>query len=818
MVKRKLQRADMVLASFGWLCLASFAAVVIIPGLSSRFVFLGTDLLTVSAPWSSSNLAEVTNRGISDTFDSATAALIALSDSIRSGSFALWDPYNSGGTILGALPNSGMLSPLSWPWLVLPHGMANATVKLVELVVIAVGFQLLLRKNWALPLCTVPVASLVFATSGFMVAWTNWPQTRVASLMPLLFWTLDSLAVRSNLRDVLFFAIVLASMVLGGFPAIVVYAAYLGAAFFFVRSASVRNSLRGILFRLGRVLAGALGAFLLSAVQILPFIWWSQNYVDFTARSALSGSPLPLSTLATAVVPSLLGNPDMHYGAWPIHFVEGFSYIGAAPIVLIAASFLLRPKHTLPKGIMPFFQVVFILLLFTLYFDTPLFRIVSGLPGISTSLIGRMRSVLGCVASILAAFGVALVFDGGSLRDEIAEVKKNHRRVFGSIVRILAVLLVALVICAATYSAFMRIPTSQSKHQMLLSLAVISLCLLLVMMVWISPKTGTRVISLLVIVSVTTISATTVAHRWWPLSESDTFYPETDVHKALIEELGSDRYATVGGAMAPGTSTVYKLRSLTGHGFTSPEWHSLMVTVDPEFFQTPTWSTLHKESLPSALTSPILDRLGVRYVACSVEDCVDDDDIAQAISESPSLSVEYFGDTVLIKRDSALGRIRWASSELVISDAEARIAAMNDPSTAGSAVILDNADSAQSLSGSSTASVLAQDINSDHISISVISDGPGWVVIADPMQDNGWTATLDGYATKLVDAEQTGVAVYIPSAGNHTIGLNYSTPYFRVGAYVSAISVIVLVLASLCVEIVRYRKMRKATRNVQPGG
>jgi hypothetical protein len=816
-VKRKPQRVDIVLASFGWLCLALFAAVVILPGLSSRFVFLGTDLLTVSAPWSSGDLAEVTNRGISDTFDSATATLIALSDSIRSGSFALWDPYNSGGTILGALPNSGILSPLSWPWLVLPHGMANATVKLVELIAIAVGFQFLLRKNWDLPLCTVPVASLVFATSGFMVAWTNWPQTRVASLLPLLFWTLDSLAVKGNLRGVLLFAIVLASMVLGGFPAIVVYAAYLGAAFFVVRSASMHHSLRATLFRLGRVIAGTLGAFLLSAVQVLPFIWWSQKYVDFAARSALSGSPLPLSTLSTAVVPSLLGNPDMHYGAWPIHFVEGFSYIGAAPIVLIAASFLLRSKHTFPKGIVPFFQIVFILLLLTLYFDTPLFRIVSELPGISTSLIGRIRSVLGFVASILAAFGVALVFDGISMRDEIAEAKRNHRRAFSSIVRITAVLFVALVLCAATYSAFMRIPTSLSKYQVLLSLAVILLCLLLVMAVWISPRTGTRVISLLVIVSVATVSATVVAHRWWPLSESDTFYPETDVHEALIEELGSDRYATVGGAMAPGTSSVYRLRSLTGHGFTSPEWHSLMVTVDPEFFQTPTWSTLHKESLPSALASPILDRLGVRYVACSVEDCVDDD-IAQAIAESPSLSVEYYGDTVLIERDSALGRIRWASSELVIPDADARIAAMNNPSTAGSAVILDNADSAQSLSGSSTASVLAQDINNDHIDISVISDGPGWVVIADPMQNNGWTATLDGNATKLVDAEQTGVAVYVPSAGNHTINLNYSTPYFRVGAYVSVISVVVLVLASLCVGIVRYRKKRKATRDVQPCG
>ena len=41
------------------------------------------------------------------------------------------------------------------------------------------------------------LAGIVFAASGYMMMWTNWPQTRVGAFIPLLFWR-SSVSSRSD--------------------------------------------------------------------------------------------------------------------------------------------------------------------------------------------------------------------------------------------------------------------------------------------------------------------------------------------------------------------------------------------------------------------------------------------------------------------------------------------------------------------------------------------------------------------------------------------------------------------------------------------
>lgn len=157
-----------------------------------------------------------------------------MAESGRQGTFALWDPYQAGGTEAGALPNSAMLSPLSLPWWLMSSDKAPAAVKLLEIAAVALGMQLLVRNRWRLPAFTAPLAALVFVSSGFMITWTNWPQTRVAALIPLLFWATDRLAIERRWIDIVPMALVTASLLLGGFPAVTAYAMYAAVAFFFV--------------------------------------------------------------------------------------------------------------------------------------------------------------------------------------------------------------------------------------------------------------------------------------------------------------------------------------------------------------------------------------------------------------------------------------------------------------------------------------------------------------------------------------------------------------------------------------------------------
>jgi len=56
--------------------------------------------------------------------------------------------------------------------------------------------------------------------------WTNWPQTRVAALIPALFWTVERLIQRRRPGDVALVAVVIGSMLFGGFPAVTGWALY----------------------------------------------------------------------------------------------------------------------------------------------------------------------------------------------------------------------------------------------------------------------------------------------------------------------------------------------------------------------------------------------------------------------------------------------------------------------------------------------------------------------------------------------------------------------------------------------------------------
>lgn len=799
-------RLEIVLAILGWVGVVIFLGVTVIPGLGESKVFLATDWLVTNPPWSLLTPEEAVNRGVSDTVDSATPMLLLLTEVAQHGSFAGWDPFNAGGVGLGAFPNSAILSPLSLPWWILPAQAANAGVKVLEVVAIALGFQLLLRGRWRLPLFTVPLATIVFASSGFMVAWTNWPQTRVAACIPLLFWAIECLAIGGRWRHAVILGVVLASMLLGGFPAVTGYAVILGVAYFLVRSLAASTRLNDFARASLRSVAGGMLGVLLAAVHMLPFLWWTQHYVDFEARSQLVNDPLPLSAFASAASPFLLGPPDWSYGSWTIHFVEGFSYVGATTFVMLTAALLVRRRSSQPRGVVTFFAAAFLLLTIAMYFHGPVFDLFHGLPGISTSPIGRMRSVVGFVAAILVALGAAALYEPVSLRAEFRRLPRGVAGVLAIGCRVVLVAGISGVLVHATYSAYIMAPSIRSEHWILLTLILLAICALGALVVWIRPARITAAVVAVIVMAATTVPATYVAHRWWPLSDSTTFYPETDVHAELRERLGMNRYATVGWTMVPGTSSAYQLRSLTGHGFTSTQWHEVMSLIEPGFFQTATWSTIHAPTLENALTSPILDRFGVSYVVCSVNDCGEGTRAAHVIVDEESLSASILDDSVLIERESALDRVRWASSEIVAPDQQHRLEILNDPETSATAVVLEREQDFHDLSGFSTARVVARDIDTDTVEISLESDGPGWVVIADPMQNNGWNASLDGKSVELVPAEHAAVAVFVEAAGTHTITISYSAPYFALGLTISLLSLGALMLSYLFFVGSRFRE------------
>lgn len=619
---RRFLRLDFFLAAVSWLALIAFAALTVGPGLTGQKVFLGTDLLSEWAPWAAVTESEhVTNLGIHDTIDSVAPTSMLMAESGRQGTFALWDPYQAGGTEAGALPNSAMLSPLSLPWWLMSSDKAPAAVKLLEIAAVALGMQLLVRNRWRLPAFTAPLAALVFVSSGFMITWTNWPQTRVAALIPLLFWATDRLAIERRWIDIVPMALVTASLLLGGFPAVTAYAMYAAVAFFFVRSICGGVRTRDVLMSLLRSAAGVILGVALSAVQLLPFLWFSTHYVDFEARN-FTGT-LKMENLATVIAPRYFGNPDAPV-ARTDHFIESFSYVGAAAIVLVIVALILRPRNTTPPGVLLFFGVALVFVGAATYSDGLAFDILQKLPTISSSPIGRMRSILGFFAAVLVAFGAAAAYEPKTLgRQFRVPDTRRVRWVLGGIVSLLSAVLITVPILDQTLSG--GLPEGLIGESVRNSLAVAALALLVVLVIRLVRWQVVRWSGMIVLIVAVTVPAISVAQTWWPLSDRSTFYPETPATDFLKDNLSDNRLASVGRTLSPGTASVYGLRSITGHTFASPQWHEAMSRVTPDFYRSPTLSSLPSEDLGTVIQSPVLNRFGVSYVVASPGDTIPGD-------------------------------------------------------------------------------------------------------------------------------------------------------------------------------------------------
>ncbi len=200
----------------------------------------------------------------------------------------------SGGGPLASVPDLGLLDPLSLPYLILPLWLAPAFVVLLSFIA-AVGGTFLFLRLLRVSRPASMLAGLIFATSGFMVMWANWPQTRVAALIPALFWAIERLIQRVRLVDVVLVAVVLASMIFGGFPAVTGLRPSTSSPGTSPSASILRHRFALSTWVRTTVALAALGVVLgvmVTAVQLLPFVHF-YGTADLAYRTGDASDGLP---------------------------------------------------------------------------------------------------------------------------------------------------------------------------------------------------------------------------------------------------------------------------------------------------------------------------------------------------------------------------------------------------------------------------------------------------------------------------------------------------------------------------------------------
>ena len=616
---------------------------------------VGTSSLTTTSemvslsPYAESGFAGSTsnNAFLDDTYTGEFPAVILYKDALKNGlTNGQWDPYQSGGTPLAATPNYAFASPLTIPYYVLPTWLAPAYERLLEIIV-AVGGCFLFLRRLKVSRPTAITGGMVFAASGFMIAWLDFPQTRVAAFIPALFWTIERYLQERRLRDAALISLPVASMLLGGFPSVAGYALLTAAVYTVVRivaSIPLRRAWRPVV---GTTLGVGAGVGL-AAFQLLPFAGFLSSWYT-TGRAQTSSAHLDATTLLTAIAPWAFGgvnvnNPPLFYDN--SNFIEAVSYISAAAAVLVLVAVALQRsgRALLPRGVWIFLVVATLLWAELVYLGGWPLGVLQKLPGLhsvfATNFIARARSILGFLLAVLAAVGFELLLRHRASRTAIPARRFRAGTLWAAGVGVVVAAAGGVLVWQGEHNAAneQTQPTQQGSpghpvslfwHQIFYSALLILVTIACVVLLRLAARRRelpdydrvwrkTRFAAAAALPLLIAGQGLYLVTQYYPKSNADTFFPVTDTHSYLAANLGDERFAAGGDGMVFGTNVAYDLRSVNGHAFVNANFAALVQGIpgDP----VPVDSYIQFDDSQAVASSPILDALGTKYFVTSLGD------------------------------------------------------------------------------------------------------------------------------------------------------------------------------------------------------
>ncbi|HEY3834787.1 MAG TPA: YfhO family protein [Acidimicrobiia bacterium] len=613
-------------------CAVVIAGLTIVAAIGAPLVghgvFLGVDILRTVAPWNShaSSTFAYVHGPVNDTVNFFAPDRELLRTAILYGHrIQLWNPYASGGTPLGSVPNDGLLSPLEWPMLLLGPGVGAAWSALLRLSLAAYGTFAFTRRIGLSPFASM-CAGLVYSMSGFIIVWSNWPQANIAAWIPALFYAADVVCERRRATDIGLLAVVVAAIVLEGYPPLVVITAYVLLPFLAVRIWVRRRAVDdgGVrlwprirarlpdLAPLGAAVALGIG---IAAFQLVPF-GLRLGELNLAYRvTEVNDSSAPAGLLTTAF-PWAIGNPAR---ITVFTYFQGFSFIGAAAMVFAAIAIARGPLAAVGRAVYWYCIVTLAALALPLYAGTPgdalpfgnlAKRVMRGLPLMGEVPVDRLRGPFLFILTLLVGMGIERVVMPAAARRAFTPRSAYRRWLRGA--AILVVLVVAALVARSEHHFFAITHdggwiVANSVVAVLIGLGAIAAAVIIR-----RSRGGLRRWVMVAIPVLLAIEALTVTVDTYPRVANAAYFPPDAAITYLQHHLGHDRVATTGDVLFPSASSYYRLRMVNGHSFSPDSWNQLVYAVSPTSPRRPNITVLGSD-LASA-RSHVLDQLATRYL------------------------------------------------------------------------------------------------------------------------------------------------------------------------------------------------------------
>jgi len=686
-------------------------------------------------------------------------------ESLRAGLIPLWNPYAFCGTPFLANLQSALLYPPNLLFLLTGarHGFGvSAILHLTVGGLFMYAFLLTLGLRRAAAL----LGALVFMFNGFTVTWLEFP---TLSLWVFMWLPAILLCYERSLRHPrslwpALCALAVAIQFLGGHLQISAYLLLAFVLYAIVRTISHEDRAASRPAAIAIAAGSLIVGLALAAGQLLPTL----ELVQQTGRTPHTAAEttttaFPLTHLILYLVPNFFGNP-VHYNYWgnihdpsAFNFFETACYVGILPL-LLAAWAIRRWRE-------PAFSYLAILTVFgfLVAIGSPLYLMLYHLAPGFRELAGLGRAL--CLAAFGLAGLAALGLDDLLAREPLGRARCPLLCASAAVVGLVAALLWAKPVIR-------DLPPNWKFGSYLTSQIIVTLCLLLasagLVLLRLRRVLRGRVFALLAL-GLVILDLFGFSMKFNPFVDPKMAYPETDSVRWLREHAGHERVTSLASHgldwMAHNSAMIFGLRDIHGSD-------SLRVRRSFELVSGP---ELDQSNYPEP-ESLLLDVLGVRYLMTR-----------RPVGEGWRLA--YSGEAPIYENLEALPRVHLQPVGQACPERSRR----------------------EPVSCPNGSVSFARD-DPDAITLKVTTDRPAQVVLTDSYYP-GWRAWVDGAPATIYRVNYGFRGIPVPT-GSHTVELRYEPATFRVGMFLSLLTL--AALAGAAVTLYLRRRARPSATASRP--
>jgi hypothetical protein len=443
-------------------------------------------------------------------------------DMIRGLQVPLWNPYSAAGVPLMANMQSAVFSFLAWPLYALGISSFSLLLYYSSKLFLTGIFSYYYFRAIKLDPWSSLAGAIGFMFVGYNIVWLYWPHSSEIFLLPALLWLVEKLVRKDmELKYLPALAVFTALGIFLGHPETFFHLYTAVFLYFMFRVMSGEEGLREKAVAVMKYGVFSFLGFLLSAIQLLPFLEYLSNSHIWAARNAF-GQYADWRTAIANIIPWYYGSPSI---LQPIPYYVPFTnfnestsaYVGITLLCLAAFALLTRYRDSLVR----FYFILGLWAAAVVYGCPVIFDLTASLPLFSHAANTRLLFLLGFCTVALGALGMnALICPAGGRKQGIPA------RLIGASLLVSGLLIALYYENAGLLAAFSAASAFAGTRAVLIGLAFLLIAITAILAyLLVNGRAAVRRSAAVCILALIFIETGVAGALYEPVADQQNFYP-----------------------------------------------------------------------------------------------------------------------------------------------------------------------------------------------------------------------------------------------------------------------------------------------------